>query len=110
MSKRCARPVSRQLESIRRTGKPFLLETATYRLRGHFEPDDQAYVDPAELAAWKQRDPIDSMKQRLAGSGLTSGDIEGLEARAAARLDAAVAFAQASPYPEAAELLTDVYA
>lgn len=98
------------VESIRRSGKPFLLETATYRLRGHFEPDDQAYVNPAELAAWKQRDPIDSMKRRLAGSGLTSGDIEGLEARAAARLDAAVAFAQASPYPEAAELLTDVYA
>ena len=39
---------------IRETRKPFLLETYTYRLRGHFEPDDQAYVDPAELAAWKR--------------------------------------------------------
>ena len=33
-------------------------DSYTYRQRGHFEPDDQAYVDPAELARWKPRDPI----------------------------------------------------
>ncbi|MFP5504690.1 MAG: thiamine pyrophosphate-dependent dehydrogenase E1 component subunit alpha, partial [Gammaproteobacteria bacterium] len=29
---------------IRATGQPQFLELLTYRLRGHFEPDDQAYV------------------------------------------------------------------
>ena len=96
--------------AVRRTGMPFLLETATYRQRGHFEPDDQSYVDAQELAAWKQRDPIARMQARLADSrGLTAGDFAGLEARVAARIDAALAFAQVSPYPQPAELLTDVY-
>jgi pyruvate dehydrogenase E1 component alpha subunit len=43
---------------IRATGQPQFLELVTYRLRGHFEPDDQSYVDAAELERWRQRDPI----------------------------------------------------
>jgi acetoin:2,6-dichlorophenolindophenol oxidoreductase subunit alpha len=43
---------------IRATGRPQFLELVTYRQRGHFEPDDQAYVDPAELANLAARDPI----------------------------------------------------
>jgi pyruvate dehydrogenase E1 component alpha subunit len=97
-------------ESVRRSGRPFLLECATYRLRGHFEPDDQAYVDAGELAAWKARDPLDLMKQRLATGGFTGGDLAGIERRVEARLAAALEFAEASPYPEAGELFTDVYA
>ncbi|TAH45285.1 MAG: thiamine pyrophosphate-dependent dehydrogenase E1 component subunit alpha [Betaproteobacteria bacterium] len=97
--------------AIRDNGRPFLLELATYRQRGHFEPDDQTYVDAAELAAWKARDPIERMKARLAAKdGFTTGDFAGLQARVAARIDAAAAFAQASPWPDPAELLTDVYA
>ena len=87
-----------------------MLEARTYRLRGHFEPDDQAYVDAAELVTLRERDPLLAMRRRLAASGLTDGDLAGLEARVAARLDAAQAFAEASPYPEVAELLTDVFA
>ena len=41
--------------SIRETRQPILLETYTYRLRGHFEPDDQSYVNGAELARWRAR-------------------------------------------------------
>ncbi len=97
--------------TIRDRGQPFLLETATYRLRGHFEPDDQAYVDAGELAAWQARDPIARLKAQLAARhGFTERDFAGLEARVAARIDAAVAFAEASPWPDAAELLTDVFA
>ena len=98
------------LHTIRNSGKPFLLETRTYRQRGHFEPDDQSYVDADELAAWKARDPIDRMKQRLQSSGLTAGDLAGIEAAVAARIGAAAAFAEAAPFPPASELLTDVYA
>jgi acetoin:2,6-dichlorophenolindophenol oxidoreductase subunit alpha len=39
---------------IRATGRPQFLELLTYRLRGHFEPDDQAYVDAQELAHWRR--------------------------------------------------------
>jgi pyruvate dehydrogenase E1 component alpha subunit len=51
---------------IRATGQPYLLETYTYRTRGHVEPDDQGYVDKAELAAWRARDPIEQLAGKLA--------------------------------------------
>lgn len=45
--------VREAVASIRATGTPRFLELVTYRQRGHFEPDDQSYVDATELAAWR---------------------------------------------------------
>jgi TPP-dependent pyruvate/acetoin dehydrogenase alpha subunit len=96
---------------ILQTGKPFLLETYTYRLRGHYEPDDQAYVAAEELAHWRERDPIELLSARLQAQGaLSADDFDAMRQRAAFAIDAALAFAQASPWPEAAELVSDVYA
>lgn len=97
--------------ALRADGRPRFLELTTYRQRGHFEPDDQAYVDPRELAAWKARDPIARQSERLiAAQAITPGELGALRQRVAAALDAAVAFAQAAPWPDADELATDVYA
>jgi pyruvate dehydrogenase E1 component alpha subunit len=95
---------------IRDTGGPFLLETATYRQRGHFEPDDQSYVNATELAAWTARDPITTLRSKLAARGITEQDAAGLEARVGARIAAAEAFALASPWPDPAAMTNDVYA
>jgi pyruvate dehydrogenase E1 component alpha subunit len=96
---------------IRDTKMPFLLETKTYRLRGHFEPDDQGYVDKDELASWRRRDPIENLRARLVSSGtLTTRDAAAIERRVAERLDAAFAFAADSPWPSLDQLTTDVYA
>ena len=96
---------------IRATGKPFFLELTTYRQRGHFEPDDQAYVDADELASWRGRDPIERQSRRLLEARvLTEGELAHLQQRAAAVMDAALAFAQNSPWPDVRELTTDVYA
>jgi acetoin:2,6-dichlorophenolindophenol oxidoreductase subunit alpha len=90
---------------------PYFLETTTYRLRGHFEPDDQSYVDPAELAAWRTRDPIETTQAKLvAGGMLTADDIVAMEERVRTVIERAVAFAVASPFPAPSELFTDVYA
>jgi acetoin:2,6-dichlorophenolindophenol oxidoreductase subunit alpha len=97
--------------AIRRTRKPFLLEVLTYRLRGHVEPDDQAYVDPDELSRWRGRDPIAVMGRRLRDEGLlTASDIQETEASARQAMEKAVAFADASPYPGIEELTAAVYA
>jgi len=99
------------IATIRDTGKPYLLETWTYRLRGHFEPDDQSYVDAQELAFWRERDPIPRLSQRLlADLSLTVSELEAMRLRAGEQVEQALAFAQASPFPELAELTTDVYA
>jgi TPP-dependent pyruvate/acetoin dehydrogenase alpha subunit len=99
------------ISNIRQTGKPFLLEVYTYRMKGHFEPDDQSYVDPKELAEWAGRDPINRMKEKLLRQNIvTADDIAQMEQRAQETIAAAVAFASNSPFPEPAELTTDVYA
>lgn len=99
------------VDAIRASGRPFLLETRTYRLRGHFEPDDQAYVDPDELATWRARDPLPRLQARLLAAGrVDTAGIAAMEADVRKRIDAAVAFAIDSPYPAIEELTTDVYA
>lgn len=96
---------------IRRTGRPYFIELQTYRQRGHFEPDDQAYVDGDELASWKKRDPIVRMGERLLQAGvLTTRDLTAMRNAAAEEIEAALRFAQTSPWPTPAELTTDVYA
>src|SRR5690606_24147743 len=99
------------VEHIRRHRSPYFLETLTYRTRGHVEPDDQAYVDAAELAAWKARDPITLLSDRLFEAGRADRvAIEEVQRRVRHRLDAALAFAKDSPFPALSELTTDVYA
>jgi pyruvate dehydrogenase E1 component alpha subunit len=96
---------------VRESGRPCLLETWTYRTRGHFEPDDQAYVDPAEREAWLARDPIATCRNRLVAAGhLTAAQAGELDVKVARRIAAAQAFAEASPFPDASDLTRDVYA
>lgn len=97
--------------NIRETRKPILLEILTYRLRGHFEPDDQKYVDAQELAGWAAKDPIEGMQRRLLAEGAAStADIESMNQRIQTAIAKAVEFASNSPFPDAAELTADVYA
>jgi TPP-dependent pyruvate/acetoin dehydrogenase alpha subunit len=99
------------VDTIRQTRKPYLLEVSTYRLRGHYEPDDQSYVDAAELAHWRARDPIRLMEQRLVVQGkLATIDVEHLAQRARSRIHEAARIAADAPMPTPADLLTDVYA
>lgn len=96
---------------VRESGRPYLLEAWTYRTRGHFEPDDQAYVDPAERAAWAAKDPIATCRARLIADGtLTEAAANALADKVATRIAIAQRFAEASPFPAVAELARGVYA
>jgi pyruvate dehydrogenase E1 component alpha subunit len=99
------------LQVMRETGRPYLLETYTYRQKGHYSPDDQAYVDRDELSYWLARDPITRQQDRLRKAGsLDDAGIAGLQAEAQAAIEGAAEFALASPFPAAATLTSDVYA
>jgi len=93
------------VDYIRTNRKPFLLETYTYRLRGHMSDDNQQYVDPQELAYWKSKDPIDRLTERL-----SAAEVDAIKSRVQQRIDVAVKFAVESPYPGFETILTDVYA
>lgn len=96
---------------VRASRRPYLLETWTYRTRGHFEPDDQTYVDPAERDAWLARDPIAQCRDRLVAAGsLSESAAAALAAKVTERIASALAFAEASPYPAPSALTENVYA
>ena len=54
-----------------RTGSgPTLVEARTYRLGGHWAADPGGYRPAAEVAAWRERDPIPAFERRLLAAGI----------------------------------------
>jgi pyruvate dehydrogenase E1 component subunit alpha len=94
------------VNSARTGGGPVFLELLTYRYRAHSMYDPDRYRDKAEIARWRQRDPIDAFVARLrADRRLTDEDLAAMETEIAAEIDAAVTAADAAP-PEPVEDLT----
>ena len=90
---------------------PTLLEMKTYRYRGHSRSDPAKYRPDGELDAWKQRDPILILGDRLADEGLLSADDQAaIRAETQAAIDAAADRAAAAPYPTLEETERYVYA
>lgn len=101
------------VERARAGAGPTLIEAKTYRYHHHSEGplyDHIAYRDAQELAQWQARDPLRLMRaQLLEQAGVAEAELEALEAAAGAEVDAALRFAQASPWPEAAQARTGLY-
>ena len=99
------------IDRARRGLGPSLIECKTYRHRRHTERATQPDVRPqAEIDAWLEKDPIPRLREQLAAHGFTDTDFEALDAAVVAEVDAAVAFAEASPFPTLDTVLDDVYA
>jgi TPP-dependent pyruvate/acetoin dehydrogenase alpha subunit len=97
----------------RRGEGPSLLECKTYRWHFHAmrntPPPETRAAD--EIASWKARDPIARFEQHVVSSGLLSAaEIGAMRERVTADLDDAVAFADASPFPDPKDLLVDMFA
>ncbi len=89
---------------------PSLIECKTMRLRGHSEHDDASYVPKAMLEAWRAKDPVRRYEARLRELGLLDDTAEAEMTRRIAReLEAAVAWAEASPFPDAKDVEQGVY-
>jgi pyruvate dehydrogenase E1 component alpha subunit len=96
-------------QQVRERGAPVFLELQTYRFRAHSMFDPELYRDKAEIEAWKLREPILGFSARLQAQGsLTQEQFLALDAAAQAEVEAAVAFAEASPWEPVADLLRDV--
>ncbi len=86
-----------------------LIELLTYRRKGHAEHDNQSYVSREELQAWAAKDPVDRYVRRLTETGWAgAGEIEEIDARISAEIDAAVALCEDEPLPEPATALDAV--
>ena len=95
----------------RRGDGPTLLECKTYRVRGHFEGDPQRYKPADEQASWKDRDPLKLFREHLTGpAGIAAARLDEIDAEVERVVREAVAFAEAAPLPDPAEVTTHVYA
>ncbi|MDP6455527.1 MAG: thiamine pyrophosphate-dependent dehydrogenase E1 component subunit alpha [SAR202 cluster bacterium] len=95
----------------RRGEGPTLIEAQTYRYGGHFAADNPlAYRSEEEQKYYMDRDCIIQLGAHLIEHGFAGEeDLQKLDEEALAAVAESVRFADASPFPEPEDLLTDVY-
>jgi pyruvate dehydrogenase E1 component alpha subunit len=101
----------RAVTTIRAGSGPCFLELRTYRFRAHSMYDPDRYRDRAEVARWKDQDPIDRLRDRmLADGGLDEASWGRLVTEVDDEIDAAVTAAEAGPLEPVEDLTRFVYA
>jgi len=96
---------------VRAGNGPEMLEMRTYRFRGHSLADPELYRSKEEVERWKEHDPIPAFIQKLRDLQLlTDPDLARIEADIKQEVEAAVAFAEASPWEPLEDLTKDVTA
>ena len=119
------------VDRARAGGGPSVIEAVTFRMDGHAQHDDAAYVPPELLEKWKQRDPIELYERWLvagaevceagvsgagvseagiSGAGITEKELRAIEAGIGAQLDEDQAWAEDAPSPTPESGLSGVYA
>jgi pyruvate dehydrogenase E1 component alpha subunit len=98
--------------ALARAGRgPFLLECLVQRLRGHYEGDPGKYREAIAAADWQEKDPILRLQRHAVAQGwLAESALAGIEAEAAAAVQAAVRFGRESPFPPRGLIEHMVYA
>jgi pyruvate dehydrogenase E1 component alpha subunit len=99
------RVVSEAVRCAREQSKPQLVEAVTYRFKGHSVADPEEYRSDEEVEEWEKRDPIKTFAAKIDGL-----DFDAMDEAAVAEVDAAVEFADESPFPEPESLWEDIYA
>jgi pyruvate dehydrogenase E1 component alpha subunit len=82
----------------------------TYRYKGHSMSDPQKYRTKEEVEEYKEKDPIEIVKNiLLTEHNVTEEAIELINERVRLEVEESVKFAEESPWPSDDELLKDVY-
>jgi len=94
---------------------PSLIEAQTYRYEDHSEGLNRILREPyrtdEEVEQWKERDPISLHSTWLKEQGVaTEEEIASVWSEVSQAIDDALEFARNSPYPDADDLFTDMYA
>jgi TPP-dependent pyruvate/acetoin dehydrogenase alpha subunit len=99
------------LAGVRAGGGPVFLEFITYRWRGHFEAPGLPDLRPVEeIEAWKEKCPVAGLERKLLENGLVSKQkLEEINARVVQKIESAVSYALASPFPAPEDALEDVF-
>ena len=101
--------VSRVAEHVRTEG-PYLLEFRTYRYKGHSMSDPAKYRTKDELNDYKERDPIETIKQKLIQFEMaTEEELKEIDKGIKNVVAECIEFAEKSDFPNPKEAYTHVY-
>ena len=101
---------SEAFKRAREGGGPTLIESKTYRWRGHFEGDPDTYRSEEEKEFWKEKCPIKRFeKYLLEHEVMNQAEIDDVWKMIKDRVDGHQKFAEESPWPTEEDLLSDVY-
>ena len=93
---------------VRAGGGPRFLHAVTYRFKGHVSVDPGTYRDPREVTAALAFDPLVIARRKLLASGADDAALDSILAAAKAEIDAALATAEAAPWPDASTAYEDI--
>jgi TPP-dependent pyruvate/acetoin dehydrogenase alpha subunit len=98
------------VEHARRGNGPSLLEMKTHRWHGHYIGDSQKYRSAEEIQGCTQFDPIPKLETKLIKEEIaTKEEIELIKHKIQSEVEEAIAFAEASPWPQPEEAMEDIY-
>lgn len=98
------------VDGIRAGNGPAVLDCRTYRVRGHFEGDQAKYRDAAVTEEWRKKDCVEKMERYLLEQGvMTAEEIQQVRDEILAKMEAAIAYADASPEPTPEDLFKNLY-
>ena len=87
-----------------------MVELRYFRRKGHAQHDPQDYVDPALIAEWEKKDPIDLFRARMLENGWVSEEeLLAIEEEEFERCRAAAQQAIDEPVPHGPDAVLDVY-
>ncbi len=90
---------------------PSLIESLTYRWRGHSKSDRNRYRTKEEIAGWMERDPIPRFADMLVTHGvLDAAQVAAIDRQTDEEIAAAIAWAKSGTDPDPAQVTRDVYA
>jgi pyruvate dehydrogenase E1 component alpha subunit len=102
--------IERAAKRAREKGGPTFLEIKTYRYRGHSMSDPAKYRSKEEVEEYKEQDPIEKALGKIKENNwATEEEIEAINEKVKAEVEASVKFAEESPYPDDSEIYKDIY-
>ncbi len=96
------------LQGVRAGKGPAFLEARTYRFKGHYVGDPERYRSRDEAKGFP--DPLALYRERLLALSVPEATLKSLEESEEKLLDQAVELAEASPWPDPAQALEDLFA
>jgi pyruvate dehydrogenase E1 component alpha subunit len=97
------------IDALRAGNGPYLLECMTFRMAGHYVGDMQQYRSKEEIAAMREKCPIERLRRYLVGRGVAAEQLDAIGEQMSVDVRAMVDRARAAPRPDPAGVLEHVY-